>query len=75
MVDGRGTEAENAFAEELAARAELPSVGSSDAHDASGIGRDAIPFERPVSTVEELVTELFAGRVRPWGASQSPLSR
>ena len=74
-VNGRGSEAENAFAEELAARTELPRVGSSDAHDASGIGRDATSFEHPVASVEDLVTELRAGRVRPWRASQTPLSQ
>lgn len=65
-VNGRAAAAENAFALELASRAGLACVGSSDAHDASGIGSVATAFERPVTSLEEVVTELRAGRVNPW---------
>jgi predicted metal-dependent phosphoesterase TrpH len=70
-LNGRGAARENAFALELASRARLPCVGSSDAHDASGVGSVATSFERPVGSLKELVAELRAGRVRPWTSDPS----
>jgi predicted metal-dependent phosphoesterase TrpH len=63
--NGRGSERENAFSTELAARLGLPTVAASDAHEGKDIGRCATEFERKITSLEELITELRAGRFKP----------
>jgi predicted metal-dependent phosphoesterase TrpH len=61
-VNGRGTAKENRFSRELAARLGAPITGGSDAHRTEQLGRAATRFQRPIASLEDLVTELRAGR-------------
>ena len=63
--NGRATERQSRFSQELCRRLELKATGGSDAHQLSDIPSGATLFERDISTVEELITELRAGRFRP----------
>ena len=63
--NGRGSDRENAFAAELAARLKLPGTAASDAHERKDIGRCATEFERKVTDLDDLITELRAGRFKP----------
>ena len=63
--NGRGTDRENAFCTEVAARLNLPNTGSSDAHERKDIGRAATQLDRKITNLEGLITELRAGRVKP----------
>jgi predicted metal-dependent phosphoesterase TrpH len=63
--NGRGSKRENAFAAELCERLDMRRVAASDSHELSDIGTCATEFSRDVSTVEELVAELTAGRFEP----------
>ena len=60
--NGRGSDRENAFSAEVAARLSLPTVAASDAHERKDIGRCATEFERKITGLEDLITELKAGR-------------
>ena len=62
--NGRGSDRENAFSAEVAARLSLPTVAASDAHERKDIGRCATEFERKITGLEDLITELKAGRFR-----------
>jgi predicted metal-dependent phosphoesterase TrpH len=62
--NGRGSDRENAFSAEVAARLSLPTVAASDAHERKDIGRCATEFEREITGLEDLITELKAGRFR-----------
>ena len=63
--NGRGTDRENAFSTEVATRLNLPTTGSSDAHERKDVGRAATEFDRTVTNLEDLITELKAGRFKP----------
>ena len=63
--NGRGTDRENAFSAEVAARLNLPTVAASDAHERKDIGRCATEFERKITGLEDLIAELKAGRFKP----------
>ncbi len=65
VLNGRATERQNEFSRELCRRLNLKGTGSSDAHEASDIPSCATQFERKISNVEELITELKADRFRP----------
>jgi predicted metal-dependent phosphoesterase TrpH len=62
--NGRGSDRENAFSAEVAARLALPTTGSSDAHERKDVGRAATEFERKITDLPDLVTELKAGRFK-----------
>ncbi len=62
--NGRGSDRENAFSAEVAARLSLPTVAASDAHERKDIGRCATEFERKITGLEDLIAELKAGRFR-----------
>lgn len=64
-LNGRGSERENAFATELCERLDLRCVAASDSHEEKDVGVCATEFSRPVSSVDDLVTELQAGRFEP----------
>jgi histidinol phosphatase-like PHP family hydrolase len=64
VSNARGSERQNAFSKELARRLNLRGVAGSDAHKTKDIGRVATFFEREVTTIEELIAELKAGRFR-----------
>ncbi len=64
VLNGRATERQNKFSQELCRRLNLKGIGGSDAHHISDIPTCATFFEREISNVEELITELKAGRFR-----------
>ena len=70
-LNGGSSDEENARARELAEEHRLASVGGSDAHFVSAIGRCLTAFERPVTTVDGLVAELAAGRCRALTAAEA----
>ena len=64
VFNGRGTERQNKFSQELCRRLNLKGIGGSDAHSISDVPSCATLFERKVSNVEELIAELKAGRFK-----------
>ena len=62
--NGRGSERQNRFSQELCYRLNLKGVGGSDAHSISDLPSYATFFERKISNVEELIAELKAGRFK-----------
>jgi len=62
VFNGRASERGNKFSQELCRRLNLQGIGGSDAHSTSDIPSCATFFERNISNVEELITELKAGR-------------
>ena len=62
--NGRGKDPENLFAEDLRRGLCLPGTGGSDTHDLKQMGTAATLFERPISSLEDLIEELKAGRMR-----------
>lgn len=65
VENGRGTEPQRAFAKAVAARLGLPATGASDAHRREDVGTLATEFTWRLSTVDDLIKELRAGRFRP----------
>jgi predicted metal-dependent phosphoesterase TrpH len=63
--NGRGTDRENAFSATVAGHLNLPTTGSSDAHERKDIGRAATEFERKITNREDLITEIKSGRFHP----------
>ena len=61
--NGRGKESENLFAEDLRRGLRLPGTGGSDTHDLRQMGTAATLFERRISSLDDLVEELKAGRM------------
>lgn len=64
VLNGRASARETEFSQELCRRLNLKGIGGSDAHSISDIPSCATLFERKVGNVEELITELRAGRFR-----------
>jgi predicted metal-dependent phosphoesterase TrpH len=64
VFNARGSERQNAFSAELAERLNLRGIAGSDAHEVEMIGLAATYFERKVTSIQELITELIAGRFR-----------
>jgi len=62
ILNGRGSPVENLFSQDIAKTLKMPGIAASDAHAVKDIGRCATLFERQVSNLEELITELKAGR-------------
>ncbi|MGB2799626.1 MAG: PHP domain-containing protein [Dehalococcoidia bacterium] len=64
VLNGRGSENENAFSRQISERLNIPGIAASDAHAVKDIGRCATLFERRVTNLHELITELKEGRFR-----------
>jgi predicted metal-dependent phosphoesterase TrpH len=64
VLNGRASERQAKFSRELLRQLNLKGVGGSDAHSLTDLPSSATFFERRVSNVNELVTELKAGRFR-----------
>ncbi|MFC1900636.1 PHP-associated domain-containing protein [Chloroflexota bacterium] len=62
VLNGRHTDAENEFAQELSKRMNWMGTGGSDAHDFVDIPTCATDFQRDISNLDELITEIKAGR-------------
>jgi len=65
VLNGRGSERENAFSADLCLRLGLPSVAATDSHERKDVGRCATEFSRPIGDVADLISELKAGRFAP----------
>ncbi|HWO93742.1 MAG TPA: PHP-associated domain-containing protein, partial [Dehalococcoidia bacterium] len=59
------TPRENVFALKVARILGKPGFAGSDAHSRTGIGSSAVMFEKQLSSVDEFLAELHAGRYRP----------
>jgi histidinol phosphatase-like PHP family hydrolase len=64
VINGRGSERENTFSQEIARKLGMKGIAASDAHEVSDIGRCATFFERRITNLQELITELKEGRFR-----------
>ncbi len=64
VMNGRGLPEENAFSGDMARRFGLPGTGASDAHKLDDLGSFATEFERNVTSLDDLIAELRAGRFR-----------
>ena len=64
VMNGRGSSEENAFSHEMARWFDLPGTGASDAHKLEDLGSFATEFQRRVTCLDDLITELRAGRFR-----------
>jgi len=72
--NGRGTERQNRFSRELCRRIGLKATGGSDAHQVSDIPSGATWFERDITSLEELITELKTGRFHPVDLRHGPVT-
>lgn len=61
-INGRGTPNENSFSQDLGARLGIKTTGGSDAHKLEQLGTAATRFERPISGLSDLISELREGR-------------
>ena len=64
VLNGRGSEKENAFSHQISSEMNFRGVGSSDAHEISDIGSGATFFQRKIRNLQQLIAELKAGRFR-----------
>ena len=65
VLNGENNGPENDLANQAWARLDLPGIGGSDCHFAEDVGRCATWFENDISSIEELIEEIKAGRVAP----------
>ena len=63
--NGRGTFNQNLFAHDLNQVLARPGVGGSDAHRVNQVGTAATRFQRRITSLEDLVDEIRAGRTAP----------
>ena len=63
--NGRGTEKENEFSENIAKVLALPMTGASDAHKIDEIGTFATKFFDQISGLNDLITALKSGNYQP----------
>jgi len=68
VVNGANNARENLFALSVAQKLGKNGVGGSDAHSTNGLGAGGIVLERWVTTVEEFIEEVKAGRYYPCGS-------
>ncbi|HAA96032.1 MAG TPA: hypothetical protein DCE26_10150 [Dehalococcoidia bacterium] len=64
-VNGRGTEVQNRFSQDLGGRLSFSMTAGSDAHKVEQIGAAATEFENPIAGLNDLIRELKGGRFRP----------
>ncbi len=64
MLNGGSRDNENDFARELCDRRNLRGVGGSDAHSLDDIPSYATEFERNITSLDDLINEIKAGRFR-----------
>ncbi len=64
VLNGRGSEQENAFSRRIADRLGMKGTGASDAHRLEDLGTFATEFERPVRSLDDFIAELRTGRFR-----------
>jgi histidinol phosphatase-like PHP family hydrolase len=64
-LHGRGTPQQNAFSEMLRERLGMHATGGSDSHQPDHVGRCVTRFERQIAALDDLISELRAGRFEP----------
>lgn len=62
IINGACSEQENLYAHAVAEHLDMKGIGGSDSHSAPSIGCAVTVLERSVSTTQELIQELKAGR-------------
>ena len=65
VLNGRGSEQENAFSLEIAKRYGMRGTGASDAHSLENLGAFATQFHRPIRCRDDFIRELKADRFSP----------
>ena len=65
VLNGRGSDRQNGFSSGIAGLFGLKGTGASDSHKIEDIGTYATEFERPIHSLQELISELKAGRFSP----------
>jgi predicted metal-dependent phosphoesterase TrpH len=65
VFNGRGIPRENEFSYKMALRRRLPGAAGSDAHRIEDVATCATRFEKRITSLEELIAELRAGRYSP----------
>jgi hypothetical protein len=63
-INGRGSEAENAFSARVCDLLAKPATAGTDAHAIKDIGRCATEFDVRIETLEDLIEALRAGKCR-----------
>jgi predicted metal-dependent phosphoesterase TrpH len=63
--NGRGSSNENLFAHDLNQTLRLPGIAGSDAHRLHQVGTAATRFERRITSLDDLIAEIRAGRTSP----------
>ena len=63
-VNGRGSDLENSFSQDLGELLRANMTGGSDAHRPEQLGTAATRFQCPINGLEDLIRELRAGRVQ-----------
>ena len=71
-VNGRGTVKENQFSAALCDHMGMAGTAGTDSHSRTDIGRCATRFEREIGSLEDLITELKAGRFEAVDLSGKP---
>jgi len=61
IVNGRGSDAENAFSKDITSKLNKPGAGGSDSHRLSQVGTVATSFHNEVSSVSNLISEIRSG--------------
>ena len=61
-INGRGTDVQNSFSQDLCQMLGIPMTGGSDAHRAEQMGTAATRFGRDISGLDDLIEELTSGR-------------
>lgn len=65
VLNGANTMRENYMALQVATLVGKPGTGGSDAHSTSGVAYYCTVFEKELTSVEDMLTELHAGRFKP----------
>ena len=63
--NGRGSANENRFAHDLNQSLGLPGIAGSDAHRIHQVGTAATRFQRRITSLEDMIAEIRAGRTAP----------
>ncbi len=74
VLNGRGSPKENEFSQRLAELMQMPGTAGSDAHARTDIAQCATRFERDIASLEDLITELRAGRFEAVDLSKAAVS-
>ena len=71
-LNGRGSPNQNLFAHDLNQSLGLPGIAGSDAHRIHQVGTAATRFQRRITSLDDLISEIRAGRTSPVNLSHAP---